>query len=92
MTNTLVNYSKTNRSISWQWYAEKVSRNAAGEQGFVPRLERYGFCYRTTIQDVSEKFNPPSFKVLQELVRFESIRRMPSESTNYRLFNDSLYS
>ena len=42
MTNTLVNYSKTNRSISWQWYAEKVSRNAAGEQGFVPRLERYG--------------------------------------------------
>ena len=49
VTNTLANYSRTSRNISWQWYAEKVSRNAAGEQGFVPRLERYGFCYRTIL-------------------------------------------
>jgi len=40
ITNTLVNYSRSSK-ISWQWYAQKVSRNSKGEQGLIPRLESF---------------------------------------------------
>eukprot|EP00794_Sanderia_malayensis_P012034 gene12034-13276_t len=40
ITNTVANLGADNRT-SWQWYAEKVSKKAAGEAGFVPRLESF---------------------------------------------------
>ena len=35
-----------------------------------------------------KKRNPLSFKILQEIIRFESIGGIPSESTIYHLSND----
>ena len=40
-------------------------------------------------QGVSKKCNPFSFEILHEIIKFESIWHMPSESTIYLLSNDT---